>query len=539
MKDIKSFYNMPFLITVITFCSCLLGQKVFETNLKDFYNKGEVINTDFGAFLAAQHALYVNDFENASKLINDVNADNKNVTQIKNLVDFFNGKMPAAAESFKNSKDLVERLVYDAFLIQKDDWKSVYKRHSKDASVLSAPIRIFSGIKTGNPKDTAKFINSMKADKNWKSFVRGQIAVLNNDIDTAAKEFANVHPDFMNVNDYLYLMSFYKHNGMFEDMDILRDDFMNKIGGMYISNYDDIPDWSNYEGYKNNLAFSLVQTVSHTQIMIYTDLSLMFLRFAEIISGGTTNSDAINYYLGQYYFYNYGDYKDSFNKIKKSSPLYLFGQFKIAEKNNNIKTIKKIIRKNPLFIPAIQVIGRDFIKNGDKSGALSLVNRALKQKKLSPQGRVYFLKQRAYIYVMFGDARRAQKDIDAIEKIDDRLNPDIMALQARVWSLQNKNLDKAYSYAMILIKFDASDTSAWDLLSVIVEKTEGVEAALDLLEKIGEVTPSSAVYEHLGDFYKKQGDIERAKKSYARALDLSDDCLIIVPVVQRKIRKLK
>ena len=37
----------------------------------------------------------------------------------------------------------------------------------------------------------------------------------------------------------------------------------------------------------------------------------MLLRFAEIISDGKSavNNDAINYYLGQYYFYNNGDYK--------------------------------------------------------------------------------------------------------------------------------------------------------------------------------------------------------------------------------------
>lgn len=539
MKEIKSFYIGSFLIAIVVFCSALLGQKVFDMN---FQNQGQgdaVFDTNFGSFLAAQHALYINDFESASKMISEVKADNKNISQIKNITDFFSGKMPQSAETFKNSKDIVERLIYDAYLIQKDDWKSVYKRHNKDTSVLAAPIRIFSGSQTKNPKDTAKFIDSMKADGNWKAFVRGQIAVLNNNIDLAAKEFAKVHPEFMNVNDYLYLMSFYKENGMFEDMKILRDDFLAKVGGMYMLDYSDIPDWSNYAGYKNNLVFSLIQTVSHTQIMIYTDLSLMFLRFAEIISDGT-NADAINYYLGQYYFHNAGDFETSFNNIKKSSPLYLFGQLKIAEKNQDIKTIEKIVRKNPLFVPGVQIVGRNSIKNGDKSLALSIINRALRQKNLPIEGQIYFLKQRAYVHIMFNDARRAQKDLNAIRQIDDRINPDIMSLQARVWAMQNKNLDDAYNYAMTLIKINTSDVSAWDLLSVIVEKRESVENALEILERIGEVAPTtSSVYEHLGDFYKKQGDTERAKRSYLHAIDLSDDCLIVIPNVQRKIRKLK
>ena len=538
MKGIKSFYTGPFLLTVVIFCSLLLGQKIFDLNLNNQEQGVEVVSNDYGSFLAAQHALYINDFESASKMMAEVKTDNKSVKQIKNLTEFFGGKMPQNAESFKDSKDVVERLVYDAFLIQKDDWKSVYARHKKDASVLAAPIRIFSGIKTKNPKDTAKFIDSMQADANWKSFVRGQIAVLNNDIDTAAKEFAKVHPDFMNINDYLYLMSFYKHNGMVEDMDILRDDFLAKVGSMYMLNYDDIPDWSVFEGYKNNLVFSLIQTVSHTQIMIYTDLSLMFLRFAEVISD-ETNQDMINYYLGQYYYHNSGDYETCFNKISKSSPLYLFGQLRIAERNNDIKAIEKMMRKNPLFVPGLQIIGRESIKSGDKSRALSVINRALRQKDLPIQGRLFLLKQRAYVYIMFGDAKRAQKDLDAIEDIDIKMTPDIMMLQARVWAMQNKNLDKAYNYTMALIKMNTSDVAAWDLLSIIVDKKEGTDNALELLERVGEVTPSSAVYEHLGDFYKKKGDKERAKKSYLRALDLSDDYLIVVPNVQKKLRKVR
>ena len=538
MKGIKSFYTVPFLIAVIIFCSALLGQKVFEKNQSSLANKDVVMDTDFGSFLAAQHALYINDFEAASKMMAEVKADNKSVAQIKNLTDFFGGKMPQNAESFKDSKDVIERLIYDAYLIQKDDWKSVYKRHNKDTSVLAAPIRIFSGTQTGNPKDTAKFIDSIKADDNWKSFVRGQVAILKNDIDTAAKEFAKVHPEFMNVNDYLYLMSFYRENNMVEDMKILRNDFLAKVGGMYILNYDYIPDWSNYAGYKNNLVFSLIQTVSHTQIMIYTDISLMFLRFAQVISNGN-NADAINYYLGQYYFYNMGDYEKCFNNIHESSPLYMFGQLRIAEKNKDIRAMKKILRKNPLFVPAIQIVVQNNIRNGKKWGALSVINHALKQKGLPVEGRIYLLEQRAHVYTMFGDAKRAQKDLTEIKGIIDKTTPDLMLLQARVWTLQNKNLDDAYEYAMNLIKMNTSNIVAWDLLSVIVDKKESTENALEILEHVGEMAPLATVHEHLGDFYAKQGDKIRAAKSYQRALDLSDDCSVIVPVVQKKIRKLK
>ena len=539
MKGIKSFYTGTLLIAIVFFCSLFIGQKIFESGSNNIVQEEGVLDTDYGNFLAAQHALYINDFDNASNMISGIKSDVDLVKQIKTVTDFFGGKMPANAKDLKSSKDLVSRLVYDAYLIQNDDWKNVYERHKKDESLIAAPLRIFSGAKQGKTKDTIKFINSLKTNDSWKAFVRGQIAVLNNDVEGAAKEFAKVHPEFMNINDYLYLMSFYKKNNMLEDMEILHDDFVAKPAGIYVLNYPEIPEWSKYEGYKNNLVFSIVQTISHTQIMIYTDLSLMFLRFAEIISNDT-NLDAINYYLGQYYFNNFGDYKTCFNKVKKSNPLYLFGQLKIAEKDKDIKAIERIAYDNPLFMPAVNVAVRQSIRRGDKRSALKFINRGLKQKNINNNGRIYLLKQRVYVNLMFKNAKAAQKDMDKIEEYDISLTPDIMLLQSRIWEQQSVNLDKAYDYAMSLIKLNTSDVNAWDVLGLIVNKKEGIDNALELLEKVGSVaTTSSALFEHLGDLYVIYGDKDKAKRAYAQALDLSEDCLIVVPFVQKKIRKLK
>ena len=539
MKGIKSFYTGSLLIAIVIFCSCFLGQKIFEMNLYKAGQVDSVVDTDFGRFLAAQHALYVNDFNVASKLISQIKTDVDSVKQMKIITDFFAGSMPENAVKLKDSKDLVSRLVYDAHLIQNDKWQSVYERHKKDDSLIAAPLRIFSAVKQGKTKEAIKFVNSLKTHDSWKAFVRGQIAVLNNDIEGAAKEFANVHPDFMNLNDYLYLMSFYQKNGMFEDMEILKDDFVNKPGGMYVLNYSHIPDWSNFDGYKNNLVFSIIQTISHTQIMVYTDLSLMFLRFAQLISNDA-NMDAVNYYLGQYYFYNSGDYETCFRAINKESPLYLFGELSVAEKTKNIKAIEKISRANPLFIVAVNTAIRENIKNGNKRAALRFINRGLKEKNLNDNGRVYFLKQRVYVNLMFDDVNQAQKDMDKLREYDSVVGPDIMLLQARIWEKQNHNLDEAYKYAMTMIKMNTSDVNAWDILGLIVNKKEGIYNALEIMERVGEVAmTTSSIYEHLGDLYVQYGDKERALRAYQQALDLSDDCLIVVPHVQKKIRKLK
>ena len=539
MKDIKTFYKGTLVVISAVFCSYFLGLAVVNLAFHKKNNQADIINTDFGSFLAAQHALYVNDFDSAVKFVDDIKTKNDSVDYAKNISGFFNGTIPENAGKLKDSKDVIDVLIYDAFLIKNNDWAGIYNRHDKDKSVFAAPLRIFSAAKQGKIKETNKFIDSLQINESWKAFIRGQIAVLNNDIDTAAKEFAKVHPEFMNINDYLYLMSFYRQNGMEKDMEILRDDFLTTPTGMFVINYPDIPDWSNFDGYTNNLAFSIIQTISHTQITLYTDLSLMFLRFAQIISDGT-NMDAINYYLGQYYFYNAGDYESFFNKIRQESPLYLLSRLNLYEKNKNFDAINKIARKNPLFIPAVQIVVKENIKQGNKNRAISALNRALRQKNLSNDGKKFFLKQRAYVHSVFGDFAKAQEDLQEIKDIDLKTTSDLMFLQAKIWALQNRNMDDAYEYAMNLIKKNPSDVYAWDLVARIVAKTEDVDSALEILESIGASGVNlSLIYDNLGDLYTEKGEKEKALRAYQQALDLSDDCLIVVPFIQKKIRKIK
>ena len=51
----------------------------------------------------------------------------------------------------------------------------------------------------------------------------------------------------------------YKHNGFDGDVEILKNDFTANLGGMYMVDYPDIPDWETYSGYKNNLVFSKIK----------------------------------------------------------------------------------------------------------------------------------------------------------------------------------------------------------------------------------------------------------------------------------------
>ena len=93
---------------------------------------------------------------------------------------------------------------------------------------------------------------------------------------------------------------------------------------------------------------------------------------------------------------------------------------------------------------------------------------------------------------------------------------------------------------MALIKNNTSDVYAWTLAAQVVAKREGIDNALEILESVScSGGNMSLLYETLGDLYSAHGDKERALRAYNQALDLSDDCMIVVPNVQKKIRKLK
>ena len=503
--------------------------------------RGAFPTTQYGAFLAAQHAIYVNDFDSASKFADVLNETEYTAVQnTKFLSEFLSGKMPSDAKLLKSEKAAAAKLIYDAYLVTQDDWKSFHNRHKKDESALSAPFRIWSAIANDWRTNTFKFIDTLSTNDSWKSFVRGQIYAEIGDIDKANIEFAKVHPDFMNINDYMYLMSFYNHFGLFEDARVLHDDFVARPGGMFMAGFDDFPSWETFAGYKNQLAFSLVQTVSHTQIMMYSDLAMLFLRFAEITAPEfSKNNDAINYYLGQYFYTNKGDYQTYFNMVSSSSPFKLFADMRAAERDGDTDKLVAILDKNPLFVPAINSVAAKSVQSGDKRTALRIVNRALRADDLGDIGRAFLHKNRAQIYYLFGDYDKAQSDLHVASSVMGA-DADILSLQAKIWAAQDREIENAYDYAMGLVRRNPSDVYAWDTLGRVVATREGADAALELLIRVGEVSNTcSSLFEIMGDLYEQVGDYDRARDAYNRAIELSDDGMVVVPNVKRKIRKLK
>ncbi len=497
--------------------------------------------TKYGAFLAAQHAIYVNDFDSAANFAQGFkDVDYAVAMNTRMISEFLSGTLPADAKYLQNEKSLPAGLIYDAYLVRDDNWKDLYKRHKKDESPLSAPLRIWSSVATGHSADAIKFINRLPTNSSWQAFARGQIYAQTGDSARAAEEFAKVSTDFMNINDYLYVLSFYQAHDMASAADALRRDFTSRPGGMFMLDFDAVPAWDNYVGNNNALAFSLVQNVSHTQIMMYSDLAILLLRFAQITGPMYSgDSDAINYYLGQYFYNNVGDYARHFDVIRPDSPFYLFSLLRIADKTGDVSALASAVRDNPLFVPAVDKLAAYYISHGDKRSALKLMSRALSNENLTDAGRAHFIKTRAKIYFVFGDMERAQADIYDVAK-SVQMDADILALQARIWAAQGRELDNAYEYAMTLVKKDPADISAWDTLGAVVAARDGVPAALEVLSRVGEVANvCSSLFERLGDLYMQAGDTKLARDAYLRAIDLADDGLSIVPVLQKKVKDIK
>ncbi|MBQ8294695.1 MAG: tetratricopeptide repeat protein [Alphaproteobacteria bacterium] len=539
MRKIEKLFIGISLFAVIAVTGTAIWHHIGERN-----SAGEQYHfpaSKYGNFLAAQHAIYINDFDSAANFSYALTETEYPIVQnTKYISEFLSGYMPQNAKLLKSEKSMPARLIYDAYLVQQGEWKELHNRHKNDESALAAPLRIWSAIKNDYRTKTFNFIDKLPTNESWKSFICGQIYAELGDQDKAAEYFEKVSPDFMNINDYLYIMSFYTHHDMADKADALRAEFTTRPGGLFMSDYDNIPDWSMYSGYENQLGFSLVQNVSHTQIMMYSDLAILLLRFAEITAPDFgKNADAINYYLGQFFYNNVGDYQKYFSKINPDSPFYLFAVLRDAENGGDIKKLEQVMRDHPLFVPAANKLVGYHIQHGNKRSALRVIDRALDSNELNEAGRAFFIKSRAQVHYAFGDLKAAQDDIRTASDTL-MIDGEIVSLQAKIWAAQNREIENAYEYAMNLVKRNPTDVLAWDTLGCVVAVREGVIAALDVLERVGEVSETcSSLFEHLGDLYVEVGEYENARNAYLRAIELSDDGLTVVPIIERKLRKIK
>ncbi len=505
---------------------------------------GKVPTTSYGAFLAAQHALYTNNFDRAGEFMDSINPEAhsyKSVDEIRVLTDFLNGNLPDSVPNSGKNKTIISKIVGDAVLVNKGKWADLYARHKTDNMRLLSPFRIWSGVATNRITDTLKFVNSLGTNPSWEAFLRGQIYAEQGKLQKAIDAFADVRPEFMNINDYLYLMSFYKHNNLEIQANMLRTQFTLKPGSMFMVNYTDVPDWSVYSGYKNQLAFNLVQTVAHTQSMKSSDLSLLLLHFAKNTSDkNQIQQDAINYHSGLYMMSTKGNFDKYFSQIENTSPYYPFVNLRLAELNKDEAAIRKAIVAQPLFIPAVNKLVNWQTQRGDKTGALKAIDNALKNPEISTAAKAHLYKMRAEKNFIFGNLDAAQKDLDSAGILISSPDPDVFSIQARIWAAQEDNLGQAYAYSLKLVNFAPADICTWDVLGSVIRVREGLDESLEIMKMVGELADScSSLFEHLGDMYMEKGENKLARDAYSRAIELSDDGLTIKPVLEKKLKRIK
>lgn len=495
--------------------------------------------TDLGIFLNIQHAMNISDFETASILskkdIKNFNLDNINV-----LSSFMNGELVPIKNKKVEINNITIEFIKDAEFIKNNNWQSVYKRHSKDNIILMAPFKIWSSVAVGKYDEAIKFVLKLKTSSSLKNFLLGQIYVEKKDIKKAAYHFANVETSFMNLNDYLYVSSFYKK---YKFQNLLKD-LKNKFSEAPISSFvikkENYPDWINFSGPANQLAFSIIQNLSHTGLLRYSNLSLIMLRFAEIIQTEQKDKDSIYFYLGQHSFNNNGEFGSFFDKIDNDSYFKPFAEIIKIEKTKNLKELNKIIKENPLFLPGIYKLASNYIQNGEEKEFIKLINKSLKDKDLQDNGRIFLLKLLLKNYLIFDDLIKAQETLEKISNLTKKKDTDYILLQSLIWIKNKQQIEDAYKNAIKIIKNNSSNIDAWIVLGYAIKEKEDADSAIEVVSRVAKIsTTNSHLFELLGDLYKETNKEEEAKKAYLKAKELSSDGNTSIIKLDKKLDKLK
>lgn len=497
----------------------------------------------FGNWLAAQHAVFADDFERALEFLGKMkDKKSESVAATQSLVMFLDSADVKNIQSLKKINIFAFRLIGASTMARDGKWAAVHGIFKNEQSQIFAPFRIWSSVGIGKFRNAIAFIDkNARATDSWKNFAKGAVYAATGNPKTARGFFGRVPTSFMNLGDYHMVMSFYKKNGFSKDAAELRKKWVGSPGGMFMADLDLKEDWGVYDSFQKMLSAGLVQNVSHGGEQGFTDSGLLILRIAAMIGGG---NDALNYYTGGY-FYSAGseNYKKYWNKLK-SNPIYApFVDMKEAEKNGFSpkaeRRMNRIIRHHPLFVPAIQKLWRKNMQDGRENANLRILDRALERGNVPEAGRAYLLKMRAQTFYMSGDYESAEGDLAEALKLSP-LDAGVMGLSARVWAARKKNLDEAYRYAISLVRAFPGNVENWDILAMVVFAKEGAGPAREILEKVGRVAEEcSELFMHLGDFRARDGEKSGAAQAYEKAISLSGDGLVIKSEVERKLKRLK
>jgi tetratricopeptide (TPR) repeat protein len=505
--------------------------------------------TRFGDWLAAQHAVFADDFEKAIEFLDGLDGvKSESVAAMRSMVVFLDTADVKNARDLKKLNVSAFRVINAAAMAKDGKWAELYGGFKNERSHTLAPFRIWSAVGSGRLGSAVAFIDGMeRANNSWKNFAKGCVYAAAKSPRMAKKFFDRVPMSFMNIGDYHLVMSFYKKHGFDDAAAELRKKWIGSPGGMFMADLDLGEDWGMYDSFRKMLAAGLVQNVSHGGEQGFSDSGLLVLRIAAMVGG---ESDSVNYYTGGYFYSaGSGNYKRYWDRLKDSRIYGPFVEMKIAEKDARsegasdevvrkaARGMEKILQRHPLFIPAMQKLWAMSMQAGRDGSMLRFLDRALGQDDVPDAGRAYLLKLRAHTFYLFGGYDDAEDDLAEASKLAP-MDAGIMGLSARVWAARKKNLDEAYRYAISLVKAFPGNVENWDILAMVVFAKEGAAPAREILERIGRVAEEcSELFVHIGDFRARDGEKMGAARAYEKAISLSGDGLVIKGEVERKLRK--
>ena len=106
MKKIESLFITGALVGMVV----VTGSIVLRSKIFDFNNESVVQSTKYGAFLAAQHATFVNDFDAAKQFSSTLDDYASVVQNIKTLSVFLSGDMPENVADLKKESGTLYNL---------------------------------------------------------------------------------------------------------------------------------------------------------------------------------------------------------------------------------------------------------------------------------------------------------------------------------------------------------------------------------------------------------------------------------------------
>jgi len=506
-------------------------------------NRAPVFESDFGNFLSMQHAVHTDNFSAATRFAEKLSSVPVERVQRSIAVNLFMAGNPGdSAAALEGDKNISAQIAFFSYLAANENWAKLYRLTRTNDSVLLSPFRIWSGIATRHITLTLRFIDSMPLSDERRYFLRGMVFAETNRPDRARDEFIKISPDFLSLNDFLYLMAFYKSNNFDSYANNLLTAFRASPGGAYIIGHEISADFGKFSGFNNALSFGIIQNIAHSPFLASTNAALLLLRAAEQVGDSDSDNDALYFYLGLNMFENENPrYTEYFNRINKESPFRPHARMRMAmsapTNAQRVRQIELILRDYPLFMPAMVNLINSNLSRGNYRAARAIVNKALGADNISDDIRGYLFTLRGRINRQANNLSRAADDVARAMDISGN-SPAILAEQAKIWALSGENLTQASIFANALVNRFPTDIGSWVTLAMVVSVNEGNEYALEILQRVARVAETnSLLFQLLGDAYIKDGDNIRAAGAYRRAIELSDDGLTNVRDLRRRLRR--